>query len=199
MRIGIDYDGTIADTNAVKSQWIQANLGQTIPPEKCDRTQCVPLIGKQNYERLAAVVYEREWSLRVSPVCGVVAALNKLSKAHQLVLVTARLKHRVEFASQWLMKQGLRGLFDEILSSDGTDKATICRDTGIDILLDDDRRHIDALDGQTTLGLWFRPDSPDSLNRLEQPESVNSCVGWEAVVTVVTDLVADREPSLSRI
>ena len=63
MRIAIDYDGTIADTNRVKADWILQNLGQVVAPWNCDRTNCVPIIGESAYQIMGDVVYERESTL----------------------------------------------------------------------------------------------------------------------------------------
>ena len=49
--IGIDFDGTIADTNQVKAEWIKKKLRIDLPPSKCDRSQSVPIIGLENYKK----------------------------------------------------------------------------------------------------------------------------------------------------
>ena len=64
MIIAIDYDGTIADTNREKVQWIAAQLGKQVPPWMCNRTDCVPLIGLDAYEKMGGVIYEEERTLQ---------------------------------------------------------------------------------------------------------------------------------------
>jgi putative restriction endonuclease len=73
--IGIDFDGTIADTNQVKAQWIKKKLGIDLPPPKCDRSQCVPIIGLDNYEKMAAFVYDEAGTHAAPPVSGALKAL----------------------------------------------------------------------------------------------------------------------------
>ena len=60
MRLAIDFDGTIADTNRVKAAWILDKLGVVVEPWRCDRTSCVPIIGAAAYEEMSDHVYERE-------------------------------------------------------------------------------------------------------------------------------------------
>ena len=50
MKIGIDFDGTIADTNTAKSYWIKKNIGLSIPPYQCDKTTCLQYIKKEDYK-----------------------------------------------------------------------------------------------------------------------------------------------------
>jgi hypothetical protein len=44
--IAVDYDGTIANTNAEAMKWIKTHVGRYVEPWQCNRTDCVPLIGK---------------------------------------------------------------------------------------------------------------------------------------------------------
>jgi len=44
MIIGLDYGGTIADSDLVKSKWILDELGLNIPPWKTDRTNFILFI-----------------------------------------------------------------------------------------------------------------------------------------------------------
>lgn len=48
--IAVDYDGTIANTNAEAVKWIKTHVGRDVEPWQCNRTDCVPLIGKSPYE-----------------------------------------------------------------------------------------------------------------------------------------------------
>ena len=44
--IAVDYDGTIANTNTEAVKWIKTHGGHDVEPWQCNRTDCVPLIGK---------------------------------------------------------------------------------------------------------------------------------------------------------
>ena len=46
MRLAIDFDGTIADTNRVKGRLNLGKLGIVVEPWRCDRTHCVPIISR---------------------------------------------------------------------------------------------------------------------------------------------------------
>ena len=96
----LDYDGTIADTNAVKSQWIRDHLGKKIEPYNCDRTWCVPLIGEDNYNRMSNVVYDRRHSLSAFPVPGAPNALKIISGHGPVYVITARDSTNAPFAEE---------------------------------------------------------------------------------------------------
>ena len=61
--IAVDYDGTIANTNAEAMKWIKTHVGRDVESWQCNRTDCVLLIGKSPYEEMNDYVYERESTL----------------------------------------------------------------------------------------------------------------------------------------
>lgn len=157
--VGLDYDGTIADTNQVKSDWIRTRLKMEVEPRQCDRTSCVPLIGLEAYEDMSGQVYERELSLQALPVTGVFGALEQLSQSRAVYVVTARLPSRVQFAREWLEAHGAARYVKAILSSASTSKEAVCLKHGIVALVDDDERHLAALRSEVLRPLLFKPGS----------------------------------------
>ena len=76
--IAVDYDGTIANTHAEAVKWIKTHVGRDVEPWQCNRTDCVPLIGKSPYEEMNDYVYERESTLAAAEVPGAANALRAL-------------------------------------------------------------------------------------------------------------------------
>ncbi len=147
MKFGIDYDGTIADTSSMKVIWIKENLGKDVPPWKTDRTSCVPLIGLENYEKMSDAVYESDLTMRAPEIPGAIKAIKKLAKKGELYIITARLAHRVKYAQEWLASKGILELFSGFRTSDKVNgikktKQELCLELGLDILIDDDQRHL---------------------------------------------------------
>ena len=140
--IGVDYDGTIADTNGQKMRWIREHCGIDIESYQCDRSACVPIIGQSRYDGMAATVYERKWTLRSQPVAGVLAALYELNTNYDIFIITARLPHRMAFAREWLEANECSGLIKDVLTSAGEDEEPVCLDHGVSVLIDDDPRHL---------------------------------------------------------
>jgi phosphoglycolate phosphatase-like HAD superfamily hydrolase len=142
MRIAIDYDGTIADTNRGKVRWIREHLSLDIAPWDCNRTNCVPIIGADEYGRMSDVVYERDSTLAARPVPGAIAALETLSASHELHVVSARLERRLAFAREWLRAHQAARYFLSVCSAYDGGKPAICLRIGADALIDDDARHL---------------------------------------------------------
>ena len=168
--IGIDYDGTIADTNGQKARWIREHCGIAIEPYQCDRTTCVPIIGQSRYDGMTATVYERKWTLRSQPVTGALDALYKLSTNYDIFIITARLPHRVAFAREWLQANECSGLIKDVLTSAGGDKESVCLDHGIDVLIDDDLRHLLPITSSSLRPMWLKVGSNgEQRNEIELP------------------------------
>lgn len=179
---GIDYDGTIANTNLVKAKWIQDNLGQEVGPCQCDRTSCVPLIGAESYEAMSDVVYERDCSLAAPPVAGALDALRALGRRGKVYVISARLPHRIAFARTWLEWHRVGDTVSGFLSSAGRDKQTLCRKYGIQVLIDDDMRHLACLSRQNIRAILLKPGFN---GELVAPAGVALCRSWDEVLTTL--------------
>ncbi len=185
MILAIDYDGTIADSNAEKVKWIRDNLNWEIPVWLCNKTECVPRIGETVYEAMGNDVYERERTLQAPAVPGVLAALRTLAMTNELHVVTARPSRRIAFAEEWLTERGIVHLFRGIHSAHETAKTDICRRIGAHILIDDDERHLTSTDlpGLSRMLLQCgRNDTP------QVPEGVLFLKGWPDVVASIEDM-----------
>ena len=179
---GVDYDGTIADTNLMKARWILEHLGKQIDPGQCDRTSCVPQIGAENYERMANVVYERAWSLDAPPVAGALVAMRALRALGKVHVLTARLPHRLAFAREWLEWQGVPEFGDALLSSADSDKLSVCQREGINVLVDDDERHLLPLLQSGVRGILLKVGFAGTLSL---PVGVDICRAWPEVLAVL--------------
>jgi 5'(3')-deoxyribonucleotidase len=178
MRIAIDYDGTIADTNRAKARWILQNLGQVVPPWDCDRTSCVPIIGESAYEKMGDVVYERESTLQTEEVAGASRAIRVLAETAEIYVVTARPPARMAFTREWFTMRGLEGLVREFQSSQSTTKEAVCRTVGADVLIDDDLRHLRDVRLPGLKRILFEHGREDSTT---VPEVI-TCRSWSEVL-----------------
>jgi len=153
----LDYDGVIADTNQLKSEWIATTLGVNVPPSRCDRTQCVPGIGLSNYEKMSEYVYDRKASLLAKPVPGSIRGIAQLSQQSRLFIVTARTKERIKWAEEWLSQNGMADKFDDIISSNGRAKGDLVSRLEASAMVDDDERHLRGLEQYEFQKYHFAP------------------------------------------
>jgi len=182
MGIGIDFDGTIADTNAVKSRWIERVLGRCIPPYLCDRTSCVPIIGREAYDKMASEVYDEEHTRRLQPIEDSLRVIQQLAEGRDLVVVTARGPNRLEYARQWLSQfDATRGLAVESSGVSNETKASICSRLNLSALVDDDERHL--VDAMETIrhAILMKQDAPVGYRSGE----LTVCRSWRQVAELL--------------
>ena len=146
MKYGIDYEGVIADTSILKAEWIRKNLNKNVPGWETNRTDCVALIGLSNYKRMALVIEEETPVAEVPPVPGAVSAIRELALKGQLYMISARRGQCLSQAIGWLRYHGIYSLFTGFESGGSTSiprtKEDIARERGLDVLIDDDLRHL---------------------------------------------------------
>ncbi|MBN1290878.1 MAG: hypothetical protein JXB48_03485 [Candidatus Latescibacteria bacterium] len=175
----LDYDGTIADTNTIKSKWIRDEFGIEIAPYNCDRTWCVPIIGEDNYNRMSPFVYDREHSLQAKPIPGAPEALRTLSEHSPVYVVTARTGSNAPFAEEWLTEHGLMQYIERIIPGTGEPKITVAKSLGCSILIDDDIRHLTDMPGNGMKLLLIKPGFEGDVSL---PLGVTLCTTWERLV-----------------
>jgi len=187
--IGIDYDGTIANTSGVKAHWIREHLGIEVPPWQTDRTSCVPLIGPENYQRMSQFVYEREGSLRAGEVPGSIDAIKELARHSKIFIVTARQPHQIRWCKEWLRGKGLDSFIDAYLSAagnslDGSEvtKPQLCRDYGVGVLIDDDERHLGGTQVDNLRRILLKSGCTEAI---VVPEGVELARSWRDVLRIV--------------
>jgi phosphoglycolate phosphatase-like HAD superfamily hydrolase len=160
MKIGIDFDGTIADTNALKAKWLREQKGIIIAPWLLDRTNCIEELekimltsqAKDTYEELSKVVYNRENTLLLTPIAGALEAIARLSSNNELFMITARSTKLID-SLDWLKEKNALKYFKAWYSSNLIDKylerklskQEICEVYGMNILIDDDQRHLNKI------------------------------------------------------
>jgi len=179
---GVDYDGTIADTNVMIAKWIKMKVGIEVPPWKCDRTRCVPIIGLEIYEEMSDVVYEKEWTLKAPPVEGALEGLKKLKSLGRVYIVTARPKRRIKWAESWLRHHGVLDQIDGFISAWNKSKRDLCREYSINILLDNDERHLTAIKDEDIVKVLIKNGGPKQLN---VPRDLLYVTCWEEFLRIV--------------
>jgi hypothetical protein len=185
MKIGIDYDGTIADTGTMKSAWIRENLGKEVESWNTDRTTCVPVIGMEAYAKMGDAVYERELTLKAPLIDGAAEALARIAQIGEVYLITARGERRISFAREKLECKGLARYFSGFASSHGRTKEQVCSELGLDVIIDDDARHLEKISLQGLRKILIKCGSTEET---ELANGVEYAKSWQEAV----DLLAKK-------
>lgn len=186
--IGVDYDGVIGDTGRMKVDWIRERTGLVVMPWQTDRTTCVELIGLEAYEEMGHAVYERELTLAAPPVRGSIEALTQLCRHREVFVITARSHRWAVHAEEWLWNQNLTHRLAGVRCiklADGTarTKADLCRELGVQAMIDDDERHLRDIEIPALTRILFKDGCQDRPAGLQQ--DILYAASWTEVLPLL--------------
>lgn len=138
MKIGLDFDGVIADSQTLKAVEAERRYGVKIPPSLCklDPVLVNRWLTREQYREIQREVSGiREICLQMKPVKRALIFLRKLAAdGHNLVIVSSRSGAEIANAREWLSLQGIS--ISIIGVGYGNSKESAVR--GLDVFIDDD-------------------------------------------------------------
>ncbi len=138
MKIGLDFDGVVADSQALKAIEAERRYGVKIPPTLCKKAPVVAngwLTADQYRQLQLDVSGIREICLQMRPVKRASAFLEKLAAdGHDLVIISSRSGAEIANAREWLARQKIG--ISIVGVGYGNSKESAVR--GLDIFIDDD-------------------------------------------------------------
>ncbi len=198
MNIGIDYDGTIADTNLYKSLFLKQKYRIEIPSWKCDRTECIPELEKhfspqeanKIYKNFHKIVFVGKYAGNAKQVAGAKESIIELSKTHNIYIITARYDYMINYANKWLDKKDLSKYIQGIYSTKIQDsklkrvlpKKDICKQYKIDIIIDDDERHLKDI--SNVKKILFKNNSPEKYDK----KGLFVAKNWQEIVSYINNI-----------
>lgn len=148
MKIGLDFDGVIANCGKLKSDAAKKLYGIDIPSAKFTKKIIVGehLIIEQ-YSEFQNVIYgTREIGFLMEPVDGVLYFLPKLiAERHTIIVITSREKEGLNIAQEWSLRHGLQLNFIGVGQSNSKSEMAVAN--SIDLYVDDDLDKIKPLVG----------------------------------------------------
>ena len=146
-KIAFDFDGVIANTTIKKVKWFKKNNIKIKCPDKTNvYTKLSKNLTKEQIDEIYKKMSENIFSKRVlektKPLKGAVRVIKKLSKNHDIYIITARPKEMFYEINCWLKKYKIDKNIRKIISSAGKEKQEICKENNINVLCDDDLRHV---------------------------------------------------------
>ena len=145
MRIGLDFDGVIADCGQLKSYGAKLLYGVEISPEKFKKELIVGtgILTLEQYLNLQKKIYgTREIGLTMLPVHGALELVPKLQQeGYDLIVVTSRGELESEIAREWMKSKSLD--LHLVGVGGGVSKVDACKD--LDVYIDDDLDKLQSL------------------------------------------------------
>lgn len=185
LTIGIDFDGVIADTTALKQKLAKEMFGVELDANVCKERFVVEqgLMTREQYRSLMArVCGEPEVGLRMDALEGGVDLLRKLQNdGHALRIITARADADLEVAKRWSSERGLDIEFISVgYGGSKTEPAT-----GLDLYIDDDLSKLLPLQGIVPNLLMF--NWPYNAHE-EAPSSIRRVSSWSEISAAIETL-----------
>lgn len=144
MKIGLDFDGVISDSNKMKSASAKRIYGIDVPPEQFKREYVVGrgLLTNDEYTEFLDKVYENDHSDILEPIGDALIYIPKLLvDRHFLKVITSRGQNATDIAKKCLSKFGLNIVLNGI--GGGKNKKDAC--SGLDVYIDDDFDKLEPL------------------------------------------------------
>ncbi len=156
MKVGLDFDGVIADSQKLKSQIAKKIYKVDIPPDIFKKEIVVndrKILSHEQYRKIQKLAFAtREWGMLMEPLEGVSEYFTKLLAENKVKIITTRGKPESEIAAGWMVKNGLP--VPEIIPVGyGVPKTEACK--GLDVYVDDDFDKLQPLEGIVPYRLLF--------------------------------------------
>lgn len=188
MKIGIDFDGTLADTNTQKSLWIKKNLKKVVPVYFCDKTTCLNHVDLASYKTMGLDVYSTESTLNLIPIKGSIEFIENWKDTAEIVIVTARNGWRLDDAIKWIEKNlNTRNIAVIGMDKKAKNKGEVCEQEQIDIFIDDDKRHLETINSKEVKCILFKHDAPESI--IKDSADFKVCTSWADISKEVAELI----------
>jgi len=148
LRIGLDFDGVIANTPALKSVAAKEALGIDVDPAEMLAKNVIEknLMTIDEYHALQQEVYfeHPEWHRHLKPMPGALEVVNNLLQdKHTLFCITSRTTEAVSLAKQWLVREHIDvPLYD---MSSHIDKTKVVEDLKANVFIDDDPQYLEPM------------------------------------------------------
>jgi uncharacterized HAD superfamily protein len=186
MRLGIDFDGTIADTTDAKIRYALERFGETVTATETYSEEGMRRLGEERFREMVEASHGTEWTLTMQPMPGAVEALHDLGTEHELFVVTARNDDEIGWAREWLEPHGLP--FIDVVHTSRESKAIACDALAIDLMLDDSPYVLRQLE-ESRLQLALIDAEYNRAGEL--PERTHRVEGWTGFADLVGGVSAD--------
>ncbi len=115
MRLGIDFDNTLADFGGLLRAITLERTGvdfraiRAANPDVADiEALCYAAVGRERFDALSAEIVLADHSTRIESRPGAIEVMRRLGARHEIVLLTARSEAESVTPRRWLEHHGLR-------------------------------------------------------------------------------------------
>ncbi|MBR9700702.1 hypothetical protein GOV11_02450 [Candidatus Woesearchaeota archaeon] len=189
MKIGLDFDGVLANAVEMKVQATYDLFGIYIPPAKMKKKFILgeKLLTNKQYEDMRCHMYgSPEYHSTMRPVDGMAEYINKLWIGNTFRIITSRNAEWGHLAQEWLWNQGVKDIpLYTVNRAPKTERAE-----GLDVFIDDDIKKLKELKDTVKHRFHFIwPHNEHEINK-KVAEPVKS---WEEIYGKILEIKKDKE------
>lgn len=151
MRLGIDFDNTLADFGGLLRHITLERTGfdlrsvREANPDVTDIEAAIhAAVGRERFEALIAEIEQTDLTLEMEPRPAAIEVARRLAARHEIVVVTARTVPDAEAARRWLRRYDIP--VAEVIATAYAPKAAHAAEQGLVVHLDDAVSVIEAFD-----------------------------------------------------
>lgn len=181
MRIGLDFDGVIADTIPAMVSYARERMGLEVEPRDCIVPRGIERLGIETYRQLVAETHDSDYALGFQPTHGAYAALRDMAAVHELYIVTARAGPAFANAMRWLESHGIDGYFADVQSSAEMRKTELADRLVFDWFVDDVPETFRDWSANAIPALWHT----DYNSHIDVAAPIKRVHGWPALVELL--------------
>jgi uncharacterized protein len=151
LSIGLDFDGVIANTPALKSVAAKEVIGKDVEPEEMLARNVIDknLMTMDEYHALQREVFfeNPQWHNFLHAMKGAPEGIKELQNfGHHVTCVTSRTPDAVSLARQWIEKEGMEIEIHDMEGHNG--KMSVAKELGLNVFIDDDPQYLEPMVGQ---------------------------------------------------
>ena len=178
MKIGIDFDGVVADNVGLKIDYIRENFGIILTSSECKREIAVARgVPNDEYTKMLELIYnDPEVSLKAKEIPGALEKIRMLQAEHNYIeITTSRYDQGRENIQRWLEIRNAADI--PVTNTSNKSKKEFCR--GCDIFVDDDLDKLEDLVGVVPhLFLFDMPYNQHVQVPEEKGSKIARAYGW---------------------
>jgi uncharacterized HAD superfamily protein len=196
MMLGIDIDGVLADLHTPLLAWHNQRYGTHITAENStsyDLGKSFKCSIEEAFSR-ARKFFEEE-AEKIALIEGAVEAVKRLKEKHTLYTVTSRMPEHWAHTHAWLDRH-FNGMFAERIFCTNhderhvyMDKGALCRQRGINLLIDDCLQYVNDCSDAGIPALLFDLNGTYGWNRGEAKRLVTRVHSWREAEKYIDSLV----------
>ena len=179
MKIGVDLDGVVIDSEKLFRTYQEIYAIEDLKGRRIVNLE-EPKLDRYDWTKEEQQGFIEKYLFRASKECdlmpGFLVVYPRLRKlGHKFVVVTARGGKMEEMKNDAIQLFSRKDISFDQYFWDVHDKASVCKQEGIDIMIDDDYKIIEQLRDAEIRSLYFRDAN---IKRLEESEYVHEVNNW---------------------